>query len=89
MIGRAADDVIDFAAGRINIYLRNDISLGTYGAVFECASILDLTQRLPDLVMSSSCHRHLPPEDRGYVIIATTYIEYDRYCIVSREEWYW
>ena len=30
--GRVADDVIDFAAGRINIYLRNDNILETYGA---------------------------------------------------------
>ena len=26
--------------------------------------ILDLTQRLPDFVISSSCHWPLPPEDR-------------------------
>eukprot|EP00731_Ephydatia_muelleri_P012177 Em0006g1071a len=37
--------------------------------------ILDLTQRLPDLVISSSFHWPLPPEDHGYVIIAPTYIE--------------
>ena len=37
--------------------------------------ILDLTQRLPDLVISSSCHWPLPPEDRGYVVITHTNIE--------------
>ena len=32
--------------------------------------ILDITQRLPDLVKSSSWHWPLPPEDRGYVLNA-------------------
>ena len=31
--------------------------------------ILDLSQRLSDWIISSSCHWPLPPEDRGYAVI--------------------
>ena len=61
--------------------------------------ILDLTQRLPDLVTSSSCHRPLPPEDRGgggggggggaMTSLHTHTLSKLDTCIVSREAWYW
>ncbi|KAL5518099.1 hypothetical protein EMCRGX_G003780 [Ephydatia muelleri] len=56
--------------------------LGSMVLVRLC--ILDLTQRLPDSIISSSCHWPLPPEDRGYVIIAPTFIEGHAKCVRSR-----